>query len=175
MNRADAARVLAVRQVLWPHTPAARGEAAKVEVEVWADLFAEVPSERVLGAMRTYRGEAFAPTPGQVEEALNPEPSPDAIFDEFRHRHAQGWATSRADEVPWSSPFVRAIAEAGWFRQWGLSPDPTGDPSLHAAAAAFRAHFRGACVSARRQWNATGEIVAAPRLDLERGLPELPA
>jgi hypothetical protein len=153
MNRQEAAQVIEMRQLLWPHTPEAADPV--VEVDLWATFFAGDDAEVVAGALRlrAKNGERFAPSPGEVEALIRPTPTYADCLTEFIAMSRAGYS-SHGDPsiVPWSHPLIRAAAEDGLFREWGLSPDPKSDPDLIQSAAAFRAHFRESFkgVAARR-------------------------
>lgn len=141
MNRQEAAHAIEVRQVLWPNTPAP-GDAA-VEVDVWAMILERFDVDVVVAVMRAKRHETFAPTPGQIEEAIDPTPTYADALAEFKAmsgRYSSHWHDPA--DVPWSHPLIRAAAVAGLWKEWGESPDATSDPDAIQAEAAFRAHFR---------------------------------
>lgn len=168
MNRSEAAEVLALRQVLWPSTPGPKDDhAALMEIQVWADLLADVPKGVVAAAMRSKRAEAFAPTLGQVEEAINPTPTYAAALEEFRRMHARGFSSQRWEVVPWSHPLIAAFAEAH-FAEWGMSPDGTADPAMVQSEAAARAHLRESFSAVQRRYVA-GELGSGARPGIAPG------
>jgi hypothetical protein len=143
MNQREAAQVIEMRQLLWPHTPEAADPV--VEVDLWATFFADDDAEVVAAALRarSKKGERFAPTLGEVEATIRPTPTYADCLTEFQALSRAGYsAWGDPDEVPWTHPLIRAAAAAGLFREWGLSPDATSDPDLVQSAAAWRAHFR---------------------------------
>lgn len=160
--------MLALRQVLWPSTPVPMSEdAAIMEVHVWADLFTDVPKTLVAAAMRSRRADAFAPTLGQVEEAISPTPTYAGALEEFRRMHARGYSTQRWSVVPWSHPMIAAFAEAH-FAEWGQSPDGASDPALVQSEAAFRAHMRESFTAVQRRYVA-GELGSPARTGIGEG------
>lgn len=169
MTRSDVGKLLALRQTLWPHTPLHPDPNS--EIDVWLSLFDGHAPEVVAAAMRERRGDAFPPTPGQLEETINPSPSWASAWDEFT-RMVRRYSTQyvSASDVPWSDERIKAFAEGGWWMQFGSIPDETYNPSAHAAA---RAHFREAFQSF--QTRAIGErltgiaAAVAAREELERG------
>jgi hypothetical protein len=141
MNRAEAAQVIEMRQVLWPNTPAP-GDYA-IEVGVWASVLERYDVALIAAVLQAKRTESFAPTLGQIEEAINPTPTYADALAEFKAmsaRYSSHWTDP--ETVPWSHPMIRAAAVAGLWREWGLSPDASSDPDAIQAEAAFRAHFR---------------------------------
>lgn len=151
MTAAEASEVLELRQYLWPNSAPPADPVA--EIRVWAMMLGAYPVEQVVLAMKSYRGNAFAPNLGEIEEAIDPTPTFETALAEFRRMHARGYSTLRWSEVPWSHPLIAAFAEQH-FREWGLSPDGVADPSLVASEAAARAHLRGSFTSTRRQYTA---------------------
>lgn len=142
MTPEEAASLLALRQVLWPNTPAAAD--AESEAVTWALILDRFDVETVAAVMRLKRAEAFAPTVGQIEEAINPTPTYAGAMEEFKAQMRAGYSPlySPPESVPWSHPLTRAFACAGWWYEFGMSPDASSDPEVIQAEAAFRAHFR---------------------------------
>lgn len=141
MNRQEAAGVLELRQHLWPHTPKAEDPAG--EVNTWALLLAHRTVEQVVAVMRAVQAREFAPTLGQINEALDPQPTPASVYSEFFRMHRAGWSPlyHPPADVPWSHAAIRAAAEAGLWVAYGMSPDPAYDEYAPANAANWRKSF----------------------------------
>lgn len=131
--------MLELRQHLWPNTPKADDPAS--EVDTWAQILARYPAEDVVTAMRSTR-KPFAPALGEIEQALDPWPSPDEVWGEFSRLLARGYSTHTL-AVPWSSKAVHDIARAGYWRRFGDAPDPTFDEFAAANLANFRKAWIG--------------------------------
>jgi hypothetical protein len=141
VNRKEAAQVLELRQHLWPHTPKAEDPAG--EVSTWATLLSHRTVEQVVQAMRALKAREFAPTLGQIDEMLDPQPTPATIYAEFALMYRSGYSplyTPPAD-VPFTHPAIRAAADAGLWEQYGWSPDPTYDEYAGANLANWRKAF----------------------------------
>lgn len=158
MTIAEAAKLLAIRQVLWPHTALAEGDMAMVEVETWAMMLGDLDSATVLAAMRSKQADAFAPTIGQLVEAIHPTPTYADALDEFRQMLHAGYGMNRWRDAPWSHPLIASFAERH-FVEWCMSPDGTFDGQA-ASEAAARAHFRESFKAVQQRWSA-GAISAA--------------
>lgn len=171
MNQADVAELLAIRQVLWPHTPQQQGDLAMVEIRTWHALLGGFEKETVLAAMRSKRAEAFPPTVGQLEEAIRPTPTYATALEEFARMRASGYSPlyTRPEDVPWSHPLIEAFASAGHWQAWGLSPDGSADGDLVQAEAAFRAHMRESFKGVQIRWAARNEIAGGGRGELAAG------
>ena len=146
MNRREAAQVLELRQMLWPHTPEAAD--AAVEVDLWAMILGGHDLETVAGAMRARRKDPFPPTIGQLEETIDPQPTYATAWDEFEQMMHRYSTTTPAEEIEWSHPVIAAFAAAGWWRRFGEAPDVLYNA---AGLAAFRAHFRDGFSGAEAQ------------------------
>lgn len=176
MNRREAAQVIEMRQVFWPNTPAA-GDAA-VEVDVWARVLERYDVAVIAAVLQAKRTESFAPTLGQIEEAITPTPTYADALAEFRRMCSAGYSSHTTDPatVPWSHPMIRAAAIAGLWREWGLSPDASSDPAAIQAEAAFRAHFRESFkgVAARQLANVELPLLAGMTRQQMLSTPEQP-
>lgn len=141
MNRKEAARVLEIRQHLWPHTPNAQDPAG--EVDTWADFLSHRSAEQVMAVMRALQAREFAPTLGQINEALDPQPEASGVFLAFKAALELGFSPlyTPPAEIPWGHPAIAAAAEAGLWKEFGLSPDPTYDEYAQANAANWRKAF----------------------------------
>lgn len=162
MNRQEAAQLLEMRQILWPHTQAASDPVA--EVDMWATLLKAYPLEQVAQAMDRAASAPHAPTLGQLREAINPTPTYADALGEFRLMLGLGYSPTYtpASRVPWSHPLIAAAAEMGLWRDWGQSPDATSDPNVVQSEAAYRAHFRESFKGVHARWVA-GTLSAGPR------------
>lgn len=169
MTFRETLELLEARQVLWPNTPAPSN--VEVEARIWHNLLGGYEAGVCVRAMQSFRGNAFAPNVGQLEEAIDPTPTYATALEEFRRMHARGYSTQRWSEVPWSHPLIASFAEAH-FAEWGQSPDGTADPSMVQSEAAFRAHMRESFVAVRRRVDA-GEISAGVRDALARSQREV--
>jgi hypothetical protein len=138
MDRRDAAKLLELRQHLWPHTAKADDPAA--EVGTWALLLRDFQIESAAASMVMLSNRPFAPSPGELVAAINADPDPAAVLLEFREKMLSGFSPlySSPEKVPWSHPYVAAAARAGLWREFGLSPDPTYDEYGQANAANWR-------------------------------------
>lgn len=144
-NRQAAAQAIEIRQHLWPHTPKAEDPAG--EVNTWATMLGHRTLEEVIAVMRVVRSREFAPTLGQIDEALDPQPTASSIFAEFerQHRALMSPIYTPASDVPWSHPAVRAAAEAGLWSRFGYRPDPGFDEYAQANEANWRKEFDRDC------------------------------
>lgn len=171
--------MLELRQHLWPHTPKADDPAA--EVDTWATLLAGYSPGAVVAAMRSLR-RPFPPTIGEIEQVLDPWPSPDDVWAEFEWQHARGYSTHRCDNVPWSNGHFLTLAAAGYWRRFGEAPDPHYDEFAGANRANFRKAFvgevAGALAHERRAMlgiSGEGPSISEHAKTLAAALPEMPA
>lgn len=171
MNRQEAARLLEMRQLLWPNTQPPAD--AMAEVDLWATLLAAYPLEQLAQAMDRGAAAEFAPTLGQLREAINPTPTYADVLAEFRMMLGLGYSPTYVppDQIPWSHPLIAAAAGMGLWMEWGQSPDATSDPSMVQAEAAFRAHFRESFKGVHARWVAGGIALASgsPVAEIEQG------
>lgn len=175
MNRQEAARVLELRQHLWPHTAKADDPAS--EVDTWAQMLSEHSAGDVVKAMTwTSRRPGFAPSLLEVLQALDPQPSAEAVWAEFEQKLAAGYSTYRDPAgIAWSHPFVASVARAGYWRRFGDAPDPRYDEFAPANAANFRKGFLASVahvlVQVRREAlglpSRTVEVASRPASELE--------
>lgn len=169
MTRADMARVLEVRAVMWPHAVPAHDPA--MELNVWMQMLGGYAPEDVVTVMRSMQAAPHAPTVGQIADALDPEPDCAVVLAEFQSAMAAGKSPLYTDPatIEWAHPAVRAAAMAGLWRRFGEAPDPIYDEYSQANYANWLRHefnpqARVAIANHARARLALGPAPATPEL-----------
>ncbi len=134
MNRAEAAKILAVLRVSYPHSfKNFSAEDVNAAVNLWAEMFAEDSYEAVsvaVKAMIATRQEGYSPTIGEVKESLR-KVRKQEVLDE-----SAAWAlVSKACENGFYGykkefeklppPVQRAVGHAEQLREWAKMDSST--------------------------------------------------